>query len=108
MRRVCFGICFAVLLIVYPGVTMATLYERGNNLIYDDEQDITWFDFAFDPGLDDWDVTEAWVQDLECMGFESWRAPSLEELLYLGHNEFRESGQYAVTPPGSSAECVGA
>lgn len=99
MRGVCLEICFAVLLIVYPGVTMATLYERGNNLIYDDVQDVTWFDFAYDPGFDDWDVTEAWVHDLEYLGITSWRAPTLDELLYLGRNEFRQSGQYDVTPP---------
>ncbi|MDW7774298.1 MAG: PEP-CTERM sorting domain-containing protein [Desulfobulbaceae bacterium] len=98
MYRGCLGIWLVVLITTFPGVSTALLYERGNNLIYDDVQNITWFDYAFDPGFDDWDVTEKWIEDLNYMGWEYWRAPSLYELLYLGHDEFRQSSKYSTGP----------
>ena len=98
MLRVYCGLNIILSLIIYPGISTATFYERGNNLIYDDEQNITWFDFAYDPGFDDWDATEGWIHDLEYMGITFWRAPTLDELLYLGRNEFRKNGQYIANP----------
>ena len=98
MRRLCRDFLIVIVLMVYPIITMATLVDRGSNLIYDDTQNITWYDFAYDPGFDDWDVTEAWVLDLEYLGVNSWRAPTLEELIILGQNEFWQSDIYSTDP----------
>jgi len=98
MPKCYFIIGFVLLLVAVPTVTKATFIERGNNLVYDGKQDITWFDFTFDPGFDDWPVTEAWGIDLDYVGITSWRAPSLDELLCLGQDEFRGSGNYITDP----------
>jgi hypothetical protein len=100
MRKVHKSSLFLIVtvVLVYPLTSMATLIDRGNNLIYDDTQKITWFDFAYDPGFDDWDVTEAWVLNLEYMGADYWRAPSLEELVNLGQNDFWQSDTYNADP----------
>lgn len=92
----CIYIVLAVLLFAVN--SNALLIERGDDLIYDDEQDITWYDFSFDPGFEDWPVTEEWVNNLEYSGYSTWRAPTIEELQYLGLNEFRDTGAYDTTP----------
>lgn len=61
----------------------ATLYDRGNGLIYDDRLDITWMqdaNYAMTSGYDadgllDWYAALAWADQLVYQGFDDWRLP---------------------------------
>ncbi len=69
----------------------ATLFDRGNGLIYDDALDVTWLQdanlgagSAFDDGDSDsdgrmtWASALAWAGDLVFGGFDDWRIPSMD------------------------------
>jgi hypothetical protein len=62
----------------------ATLYDRGDGLIYDSDLDITWLQDAnyaktsnYDAdGLMRWVDAVAWADQLEYGGYDDWRLPS--------------------------------
>jgi len=62
----------------------ATLIDRGNGLIYDDDLNITWLADAnyaqtsrFDAdGLMDWNAATAWAAGLVYQGYDDWRLPT--------------------------------
>lgn len=86
-----------LIFLVTAGMAQATLTDLGNDLIFDDVQNITWYDFPFNPSAEDWPVTENWVNNLTYMEWTDWRLPTNEELQSLG-NEFRETGAYSTGP----------
>lgn len=61
----------------------ATLYDRGNGLIYDDRLDITWMqdaNYAKTSGYDadgwlTWAEALVWAEQLTYQGFSDWRLP---------------------------------
>ncbi len=63
----------------------ATLMDRGNGMIYDSDQDITWLqdaNYAKTSGYDDdgrmyWDEAMAWVDGLIYGGYDDWRLPTI-------------------------------
>lgn len=77
-----------VLFLGIGGVANATLWDRGDGLIYDDFLDITWLQDAnygagssFDDGVVTtdgrmtWDSAMAWAANLEYAGYDDWRLP---------------------------------
>lgn len=72
----------------FSGVTHATLWDRGDGMIYDDVLDITWLQNAnsgagssYDDGFDagdgrmSWSNAMDWTANLEYGGFDDWRLP---------------------------------
>lgn len=63
----------------------ATLIDRGNGMIYDSNQNLTWLqdtNYAKTSGYDDdglmgWDDAMAWAANLTYGGHEDWRLPKL-------------------------------
>jgi hypothetical protein len=62
----------------------AALYDRGNGMIYDSSQNITWLqdaNYAFTSGYDNdntmtWQQATNWTANLVYGGFSDWRLPS--------------------------------
>ena len=83
----------------FAGAADATLYDRGNGLIYDDVLNITWLQDANyaktsgyaaanlenDGGYDDiladgrmgWDAAKTWADQLVYGGYDDWRLPTI-------------------------------
>ncbi|MCH8493928.1 MAG: PEP-CTERM sorting domain-containing protein [Idiomarina sp.] len=65
----------------------ATLIDRGNGLIYDSDQDITWLqdaNYAMTSGYDtngrmNWDDAITWVTNLSYGGYDDWRLPIITD-----------------------------
>ena len=91
-------IVLIVVIGIGPSNASAFLFDLGHNIIFDFDQRLFWYDSSFDPGFDDWDVTESWANDLEYAGFADWRLPTLEELQHLGQYEFDNGGTYNTAP----------
>lgn len=98
MKRNIFSLVVIALLLLTTEETKAILIDRDQNLIYDSAQNITWFDFAFNPSAEDWDFTDNWVNNLTYLDLTDWRSPTIEELQFLGRNEFRSTGTYSADP----------
>ena len=62
----------------------ASLYDRGNGLIYDDVLNVTWLqdaNYAQTSGHDSdgrmtWEEADTWANDLSYGGYDNWRLPS--------------------------------
>ncbi len=69
----------------WAGTASATLIDRGNGMIYDSFQNLTWLQDAnyaktsgYDSdGLMSWDDAMAWVENLTYGGYDDWRLPQL-------------------------------
>ncbi|MCW8931127.1 MAG: DUF1566 domain-containing protein [Gammaproteobacteria bacterium] len=65
----------------------ATLFDRGNGMIYDSDQDLTWLQDAnyaktTGHGIDgamDWYTATEWADNLIYGGFDDWRLPSINK-----------------------------
>lgn len=63
----------------------AILIDRGNGMIYDTDQDITWLqdaNYAMTSGYDNdgsmtWDQSVAWADSLSYGGYNDWRLPTV-------------------------------
>jgi len=80
-----FNILGATLLVVVSTVGNAELIDRGNGLIYDTIQDLTWTQNAgmfFGPRYDAtlsgvfYEGADTWAENLEFGGFDDWRLPT--------------------------------
>lgn len=75
------------------GVSHAALYDRGNGMIYDSVQNITWLKDANyaatqfaetggtkgdQDGMMTWSEAQAWVGALEYGGYDDWRLPAFK------------------------------
>lgn len=58
----------------------ATLIDRGNGMIYDSDQNLTWLQDASHSGLGavDWHMATNWANNLNYGGFSDWRLPSAD------------------------------
>ena len=58
----------------------ATLIDRGNGMIYDSDQDITWLQDANNTGgLEvDWYTAKTWADNLTYGGYSDWRLPNAD------------------------------
>lgn len=72
--------------IYWTGNASATLIDRGNGMIYDSGQNLTWLqdmNYAKTSGYDadglmNWNDATAWVSNLDYGGFDDWRLPVLQ------------------------------
>jgi hypothetical protein len=75
-------------------VAFAGLIDRGNGMIYDDVQDITWLQDANLAGTTmTWDEAMAWAENLEYGGFDNWRLFSADPY-DPGCSQITGSGSY--------------
>jgi len=61
----------------------ATLIDRGNGLVYDDVNNISWIKDADVSGLVTWSDQVAWADGFSLAGFDDFRAPTIAELASL-------------------------
>ncbi len=74
-----------VLMLGLAGAAQATLFDRGNGMIYDSDQDLTWLQDAnyaqtsgYDAdGLMSWHEAMAWASGLNYGGYDDWRLPTV-------------------------------
>ncbi len=84
MKKSMVILCAVVLLLGTAGISGATLSDRGGGLIYDEDQDITWLQYAnyaytsgYDSdGLMNWDAAVTWADQLVYGGYDDWRLPT--------------------------------
>ncbi len=73
-------LCTGVLILGLAGTAQATLIDRGNGLIYDDDLDITWAANANINGtMMNWDTAVAWAGGLSYGGYDDWRLPTTQQ-----------------------------
>ena len=84
MGRVVAGGGF-LLLTLMVGRTQATLFDRGNGLIFDDFDHLSWTQNAALSGLDDWASQKVFGDNLVFAGFDDFILATLSDLegLYL-------------------------
>ena len=78
-----------VSIFIFSGITSATLWDRGNGLIYDDVLDITWLqdaNYAKTSGYDadgtmTWNASIDWADQLSYGGYDDWRLPDSHSYL---------------------------
>jgi hypothetical protein len=68
------------------GTAQASLFDRGNGLIYDDIKDITWTANANINGLMTWTQAVSWADNLVLGGYSDWRLPTTIPATY-GYNQ---------------------
>jgi len=74
-----------LLLALNATTAQATLIDRGNGLIYDSTQNITWLQDAnyaktsgdSSTGLMDWNAATTWAANLVYQGYNDWRLPTI-------------------------------
>lgn len=89
---------FAVVMVLcLSGAAEATLFDRGNGLIYDDHLDITWLQDANINGQMTWDAAVAWADTLVYEGYDDWRLPTTVDGIWeLGYDGTTTAG-YNIT-----------
>jgi hypothetical protein len=76
MKRIHFTMTMAAILIAGVGGTAsADLMDRGNGLIYDDDLDITWYDYT--QSVSTWSEASNWANNLLYAGYGDWRLPKM-------------------------------
>src|SRR5262250_876083 len=81
-------------LVASTGMAQATLFDRGNGMIYDSVLNITWLQDAtyaraskYDSvGLFTWNDAETWVNQLVYQGISGWRLPNIAPVNGVGGN----------------------
>lgn len=90
MRNIVLGFIVMVGLLLMTETTHAILIDQDYGLVYDTEQNITWYDFTRRNPSEGWYV-ENWVNNLTYLDYTDWRLPTIEELQSLDA-EFTEAG----------------
>jgi len=80
-------VCSGALLLALASTAQATLIDRGNGMIYDSDQDLTWLqdaNYAQTSGHDSdgrmsWDNATAWADGLSYGGYSDWRLASITD-----------------------------
>ncbi len=76
MKRFITLIAATMFLYALAGPAYATLIDKGNGLIYDDDFNITWLQDANYSGVTmTWADANTWASDLVFQGFDDWRLP---------------------------------
>jgi len=104
-RSVIFSVYILLFLLFFSHSTTATLYDRGNGLIYDEDLNITWLQYANYSGHTmTWDEAIIWAESLVYGGYDDWRLPTADYCTgyyctggELGHL-FYEEGISSDTP----------
>jgi hypothetical protein len=111
-----FSILCATVLVTLSMTTHAQLFDRGNGLIYDDVQDLTWTQNA-GMFVGRWyDVTingvliqgaKTWAENLEYGGFDDWRLPTTTQFDDpTCSSDIRSAGDYMLFYE-HRADCTG-
>ncbi len=68
------------LVLGFSSTVTAALIDRGNGMIYDSDQNLTWLQDASmsDFDAEDWHAAMSWVDNLNHGGFSDWRLPSAD------------------------------
>jgi hypothetical protein len=84
------------------GVSNASLFDRGNGMIYDNVLNITWLQDAnyaatsgystSNNGAMNWNQATAWVSNLNYQGLTGWRLPTITDTGSPGCESFAYSG----------------
>jgi hypothetical protein len=106
-------------LLAIAGAAQASLINRGNGMIYDTTQNITWMadmNYAKSSGFDkdgmlDWGIATQLAENLTYGGFTNWRLPTLSatggELGHLFHVDLgMKAGESALNQTGDTAEQI--
>jgi hypothetical protein len=86
--------CMGLSLLGLCATAQATLIDRGNGMIYDTDQDLTWLqdaNYAKTSGYDadgrmPWNQAMAWADGLSFGGYDDWRLPTVIDTGALGMN----------------------
>jgi hypothetical protein len=70
-------------LLLPAGKSQATLFDRGNGLIYDSIDNISWTQDAGMSGMNNWTGQVAFANNLVFAGFDDFRLASITELVNL-------------------------
>lgn len=70
-----FYVTLVMLVVAFPVNTHANLVDRGNGLIYDTEQNLTWLK-NLSPATYTWELAMRWADDLVYAGYDNWRLPA--------------------------------
>jgi len=70
-------------LLLFSSNAHATLFDRGNGLIYDDVNNISWVKDADVSGLNNWSGQVAWAESFSLAGFDDFHLATIEELASL-------------------------
>ena len=77
----------------FVNVAIAGLIDRGNGMIYDDAQNITWLQNANLAGTPmNWDTSVAWADNLDFGGFSDWRLPTINISTQDGRCDYSTTG----------------
>ena len=82
--------CMGLLMLGVSATSQAMLIDRGNGMIYDSDQDLTWLqdaNYAMTSGYDDdgvmnWDMALTWADGLIFGGYDDWRLPAVFDTEY--------------------------
>ena len=69
--------------LLMAGKSQANLIDRGNGLIYDDVNNISWIKDADVSGTNTWDNQVSWAAGFSLAGFDDFRLASIDELASL-------------------------
>jgi hypothetical protein len=80
-------LCSSIVLSMVASMAQATLIDRGNGMIYDSEQDLTWLqdaNYAKTSGFDSdgkmsWNSATGWAAGLSIGGYTNWRLASVTD-----------------------------
>jgi hypothetical protein len=73
------ALVFAILASFTFGSAHAALINNGNGFIYDNDLNITWYDYTYSPSASgdySWDQARVWVAGLTVGGVSGWRLPA--------------------------------
>jgi hypothetical protein len=77
MKKLPILIAATILIYALTVPVHASLIDRGNGLIYDDDLNLTWLQDANYSGLTmTWPTAMAWADNLTFQGFDDWRLPA--------------------------------
>ncbi len=77
----------------FVNVAIAGLIDRGNGMIYDDVQNITWLQNANLAGTPmNWYTSVAWADNLDFGGFSDWRLPTINVSTQDGRCDYSVTG----------------
>ncbi len=122
MNKKCLGIvCSSLLMLGLASTAQATLFDRGNGMIYDSDQDLTWLQDAnyaetsgyaatnaenngslvyyniFTDGRMGWNAALTWVSGLTVEGYTNWRLPTITDSGTAGCNWGYRDPTVAIT-----------
>lgn len=76
MKRLNIFLIAVTFVLAYSTFSRADLFDRGDGLIYDDDLDVTWLQYANYAGTTmSWYDANIWAENLVFQGFDDWRLP---------------------------------